>query len=144
MFTQETISTCCSCVCYVHLDARQPQHMRYSSSAVGTCGFHHAINSTLLWLQVTWAKVTPGCFRLGLPSQRGCTSKVESLHMLTWHSSLTHASYICCCSSISFIHSSLWPLSGSFHTDYNATWQHSLAQHILYYKHQGAYKAGSD
>lgn len=103
--------------------------------------------------QATWAKLTLGCypahFSLCLPSHCGCTSKAESLCTLTWHTSfpfhsLIHTSYFCHCSSISFICSSLGPFWGSFHTDYNITWQHSLAWHILDYKHQGAYKAGSD
>lgn len=129
-----------SCVlpCQVYLDARQPQHTRCSSSGVGTCGFYHV------------TKKICGT----LPSDSGSPSQPPWMylwgrHIPTWHSTfpfhnLTCASYFCQCSSISFIHSSLWSFWGSFHADYNGTGQHSLVWHILYFKHQGACKAGSD
>lgn len=127
----------CVLPCQVYLAARQPQHTSCSSSGVGTCGFYH-VTKSMGHYQVLQAS----------PS-RSLWMHLWSRHIPTWHASspfynLTCSSYFCQCPLISFIHSSLWAFWGSFHTDYNGRGQHSLAWHILYFKHQGACKAGSD
>lgn len=127
----------CVLPCQVCLDARQPQHTKCSSSGAGTCGFYH-VTKSLRHYQVLQAS----------PSQ-SLWMHLWSRHIPTWHCQFSlpqpyMLSYFCQCSSVSFIHSSLWAFWGSFHADNNATGQHSLAWHILYFKHQGAWKAGRD